>query len=1007
MFIVMHCAGIPFNGNTIKEKSLGGSESAAYYIAKTLKEKGHSVTLFTNCTEPVKVDGVSYVPLGKPTEAHPLGDMFHFYAENTPHDVLIIQRSQQAFKFKWASKVNLWWLHDLGHVRDTPSAMENLHQVDGVLVVSQFHKDQVCEAWGLNDGARDVVHVVSNGVDVNLYNNRLREDISPELLASGYTLHKNNDCFDMVYSSRPERGLENLVKPGGIMEKIAGDPVLGENVRLFVCHYDNTTPQMKPYYDKIWSRCNDLPNVFMLGSLNKADLANLQLRSQLCIYPTTFDEVSCITAMEALTARTYLLSSRYAAIPETCSRATKDRYTLIDTVDGQVDCDAFYREVKKLYKSDLQLESCHVYDWSNAADMFLDVIEGVFNAGKENPAACILEMLKNSDIVELKYYIEKNKQNRSWLSNPLIQNALKEVEECYGFMEEASFKDHYEAYYEYEENRGVVYGPENLDGNDRFECVSRIIGENLKKGQTVLDYGCAHGHYTINLAKRYPGINFIGVDISQSNIDKAITWSSREELSNVKFYCGEADIKNTCLTFADLENEGVQIDAFIVAEVLEHVNHPDKLVDALAETTDKNKPLFIVTTPYGPWESQGYKEHYPWRAHIYHFEREHIRHMFNGHSELAISAVPSGTNKQGDIVGSFVYTFNHTGTKSNAFPLYKTLRNPRQTVSACFIVKDGEKSLFKALASVQDNVDEIIVGVDATTTDGTKQVIQRFKAGNRWPLVTVFNIDSPMTQGFDSARNETISKASGDWILWFDSDEYVINSHEICRYMRPSIYNGYMLAQHHFATQPLGVLTTDYPVRLFRNNRGIKFIGCVHEHPEKKINEGVGYAMVLPNVCIPHDGYVTEEIRRKRFLRNIDLMVKDKETHPDRLLGKFLWIRDFCQMCSFEMETNGSRLTPKMVDMANQSIVLFEELLESGNIKMILDSIKFVGSLVGLLGGGIRYKTIIECGYGTLKEGHMETPIEIDGLFAKKEHIYKINELVMNMRLDQYEKKYF
>jgi len=36
MFIVMHCGGMPFNGDTVKTRSLGGSESAAYYMAKEL-----------------------------------------------------------------------------------------------------------------------------------------------------------------------------------------------------------------------------------------------------------------------------------------------------------------------------------------------------------------------------------------------------------------------------------------------------------------------------------------------------------------------------------------------------------------------------------------------------------------------------------------------------------------------------------------------------------------------------------------------------------------------------------------------------------------------------------------------------------------------------------------------------------------------------------------------------------------------------------------------------------
>ena len=58
MFIVMHCMGLPFNGNTIKEKSLGGSETAAYYMAKELAAQGHKLSLFTNDIDGGVFDGV-------------------------------------------------------------------------------------------------------------------------------------------------------------------------------------------------------------------------------------------------------------------------------------------------------------------------------------------------------------------------------------------------------------------------------------------------------------------------------------------------------------------------------------------------------------------------------------------------------------------------------------------------------------------------------------------------------------------------------------------------------------------------------------------------------------------------------------------------------------------------------------------------------------------------------------------------------------------------------------
>src|SRR3990172_8937994 len=114
MYIVMNVLGLPFNGDTLKTKSLGGSETAGYYIARELARRGHKVTLFTAMRENEGVyDDVRYVWAGNQTANEPLGERFHFYALRTQHDVCIVQRHPGAFGYRWAAKINLLWLHDL------------------------------------------------------------------------------------------------------------------------------------------------------------------------------------------------------------------------------------------------------------------------------------------------------------------------------------------------------------------------------------------------------------------------------------------------------------------------------------------------------------------------------------------------------------------------------------------------------------------------------------------------------------------------------------------------------------------------------------------------------------------------------------------------------------------------------------------------------------------------------------------------------------------------------
>ena len=149
---------------------------------------------------------------------------------------------------------------------------------------------------------------------------------------------------------------------------------------------------------------------------------------------------------------------------------------------------------------------------------------------------------------------------------------------------------------------------------------------------------------------------------------------------------------------------------------------------------------------------------------------------------------------------------------------------------------------------------------------------------------------SPLEIGFDEARNESIKHAKSDWILWLDADEEVIDNVNILKYLRPNIFQGYSIRQHHF-TVDAGDTKIDTPIRLFRNGRTIRFYGFVHEHPEREgmMNDGVGASTLLGDVNIAHDGYFSESRRRGRFHRNIDLMFKDSSldppTHKYSILG--------------------------------------------------------------------------------------------------------------------------
>ena len=85
------------------------------------------------------------------------------------------------------------------------------------------------------------------------------------------------------------------------------------------------------------------------------------------------------------------------------------------------------------------------------------------------------------------------------------------------------------------------------------------------------------------------------------------------------------------------------------------------------------------------------------------------------------------------------------------------------TLSLAMIVKNEAEHLEQCLSTARPHVDEIVV-VDTGSTDGTQEIAQRY--------ADVFDeIEWP--DSFSVARNYSMDKASGDYILILDGDEHI------------------------------------------------------------------------------------------------------------------------------------------------------------------------------------------------------------------------------------------
>lgn len=146
------------------------------------------------------------------------------------------------------------------------------------------------------------------------------------------------------------------------------------------------------------------------------------------------------------------------------------------------------------------------------------------------------------------------------------------------------------------------------------------------------------------------------------------------------------------------------------------------------------------------------------------------------------------------------------------------------SISLCIIAKNEEEVIGRCLASIENIVDEIIV-VDTGSTDNTKKIASAF---------TDKIYDFEWVDNFSQARNFSFSKATKDYILWLDADEFLdINNRDKLKELKNCLSKN--IAVVSMETILYGE-TNNNPVFVARRNRLVKrsynfqWVGTIHEY---------------------------------------------------------------------------------------------------------------------------------------------------------------------------------
>jgi tetratricopeptide (TPR) repeat protein len=167
------------------------------------------------------------------------------------------------------------------------------------------------------------------------------------------------------------------------------------------------------------------------------------------------------------------------------------------------------------------------------------------------------------------------------------------------------------------------------------------------------------------------------------------------------------------------------------------------------------------------------------------------------------------------------------------------------------------------------------VVVDTGSVDETPEIARQFG---------VEVIHHPWREDFSEARNVSLDQARGEWILYIDADERLVDARRA--YVEELLLDAEEVAFRLFL-RPRVNATPYREHRLWRNDPRIRFEGVIHERVVPAIERVAredGRAIGKADLMLQHLGY--EGDQTKKHQRNLPLLRRQSQIDPENL---FVW----------------------------------------------------------------------------------------------------------------------
>lgn len=378
-------SGASYDGDTLRRRGLGGSESAVISMSRELAKLGFAITVFNACNEddcrPGLYDGVEYLPLTLIQEQSAVYDVVislrtpEVFADHRQNNIDFGNPRKLPLEFYellQKSRYRVLWMHDtFSRGDELVQQMVINNQIDEVWTLSDFHRNYFLNCNHGNQRhyslLQDRVWTTRNGI------NRYVQDVN---LAG-----KDSNLF--VYNANQSKGLKPLLRNiwPEVKKRIpdARLTVIGGYYELGAIFSKN---RELDEFNRVINDYKEDSSITFTGIVTQEEVAKIVHGASFFIYPCDLPETFGISAWESLAVGTPLITCRFGALEETAVESgswlidqpvtSNSLFPDIDTqsqIDQFVNCvvDAYNNKELLTEKQNLHKEIADISEWSVVA----------------------------------------------------------------------------------------------------------------------------------------------------------------------------------------------------------------------------------------------------------------------------------------------------------------------------------------------------------------------------------------------------------------------------------------------------------------------------------------------------------------------------------------------------------------------------------------------------------------------------------------------------------------